>query len=220
MGTRSSYGFRSEGKDYLMYSQFDGYPTGLGLNLMEQLKYLTVCNMKTGVARLVAVDEDSEPKDVLDNEEYQELFEMFHQEVSKGTDWYSFLRGSQQNISIYFTEEKPLKYFIEANNFIHDSLFCEYAYIVNLDTEMLEFYRGYNTSINSGRYTEMASGGEYKSCFFVGEIPLAALQTSTSEKNLEFCQKLQQYMDSIKNIECLEGFNKSLDFQYKIENMT
>lgn len=220
MGTRSSYGFRSEGKDYLMYSQFDGYPTGLGLNLMEQLKDLTVCNMKTGIARLIAVDEDAEPKDVLNNEEYQEILEMFHQDISTGTDWYSFLRGSQQNISVYFTEEKPLKYFIEANDFIHDSLYCEYAYIVNLDTEMLEFYRGYNTSINSGRYTEMDSGGVYKSCFFVGEIPLSVLQTSTPEKNFEFCQKLEQYMDSIENIQCLEGFNQSLDFQSKLENMS
>ena len=219
MGTRSCYGFRSEGKDYLMYSQFDGYPTGLGLKLMNQLKDLTVCNMKTGIVRLVAVDEDSEPKDVLDNEEYQELFEMFHQDVSNGTDWYSFLRCSQQNISIYFTEEKPLKYFIESNNFIHDSLFCEYAYIVNLDTEMLEFYRGYNTSINSGRYTEMDSGGEYKSCFLVGEIPLSVLTTSTPDKNREFCDKLENYMGSIDDTESLESCKQSLNFQSKLEHI-
>lgn len=29
------------------------------------------------------------------------------------------------------------------NDFIKDSLFCEYAYIINLDTKKLEYYKGY-----------------------------------------------------------------------------
>ena len=45
------------------------------------------------------------------------------------------------------------KCFTDNHGFLHDSLFCEYAYIVNLDTEKLEFYIGFNKNPNAkGRY--------------------------------------------------------------------
>lgn len=46
--------------------------------------------------------------------------------------------------------------FEDKHRFLYDSLFCEFAYIVNLDTNMLEFYIGFNKDLNaSGRYVNV-----------------------------------------------------------------
>lgn len=45
--------------------------------------------------------------------------------------------------------------FQNASDFMFDSLFCEYAYVVNLDTNKLEFYVGFNNNPNAnGRYAK------------------------------------------------------------------
>ena len=69
----------------------------------------------------------------------------------KETDYYCLLRKTQGNFEFYeelvknppsFLKEKKLP-FIKSNSFILDSLYCEYAYIVNLDKKCLEFWVGF-----------------------------------------------------------------------------
>ena len=46
--------------------------------------------------------------------------------------------------------------FADNEAFLYDSLFCEYAYIINLDTGNLEFYKGFNTNPKGkGRYVKL-----------------------------------------------------------------
>ena len=48
--------------------------------------------------------------------------------------------------------------FCDRLDFLYDSLFCEYAYIINLDSGYLEFYKGFNTNPNAeGRYAKFKS---------------------------------------------------------------
>lgn len=71
------------------------------------------------------------------------------------------------------------------NSFLDDSLFCEFAYIINLDTNMLEVYRGFNRNSNAnGRYASHSVPGrqhipydkenyaDYYGVVLVQEIPL------------------------------------------------
>ena len=45
--------------------------------------------------------------------------------------------------------------FLDQHNFLNDSLFCEFAYIINLDTNKLEYYEGFNLDPNApGRYAK------------------------------------------------------------------
>ena len=46
--------------------------------------------------------------------------------------------------------------FEEYSGFLENSLFCEYAYIINLDDNVLEFYVGFNEDPNAnGRYASL-----------------------------------------------------------------
>ena len=69
-------------------------------------------------------------------------------------------------------EEEFNSEFEDSKDFLADSLFCEYAYIINLDTGMLEFYRGFNQNPNGkGRYAKLVSG-DYNGVVLIQEVPL------------------------------------------------
>ena len=151
MGTRGVYGFRVDGKDYLTYNGFDSYPEWLGEHLVEEIKdYLTegtLDGMAENVRRIKFVNSSDKPTEA-DFEKYS----AFSAHVSTGEDWYSLLRNMQGSI------KDILKYeiMIERADFIWDSLFCEYGYIINLDTNKFEVYRGNQSVVHyEGRY-----GGE------------------------------------------------------------
>jgi hypothetical protein len=150
MGTRGSLGFRIDGQDKLTYCQFDSYPEGVGAEMLEEL-----CGkwdweqVKTNVRRLAHVREvPPTEQQIEENKQWSDL------SVSEGTysDWYCLLRQMQGRIGPYMSGECTAMY--KANNFVLESVFCEYAYIVNLDDMTLEFYRGFNSSpmSNAGRY--------------------------------------------------------------------
>lgn len=75
--------------------------------------------------------------------------------------------------------DNELKSFQNAVGFLYDSLFCEYAYIINLDTGKLEFYTGFNRNKEAkGRYAncpkpyELSDGSLMYGVKLVKQIPL------------------------------------------------
>ena len=69
--------------------------------------------------------------------------------------------------------------FQDASDFLADSLFCEYAYIINLDSKKLEIYHGFNRNKNAaGRYAkvsnpcELSDGSYMYGVKLVKELPL------------------------------------------------
>ena len=183
MGTRGAYGFRSEGKDYLTYNHYDSYPSGLGDDLASQIRAViasgtTVETLRQQVRDMrVIANEDDEPS-AEDREKYAHLWA----EVSTGLDWYSLLREMQGDLGAHLQEGLM----IDGNAFIMDSLFCEYAYILNLDDETFEVYQGFQDTLhNEGRYggevpdpEPYASGhmpSKYYGCRLVATFPMAAI---------------------------------------------
>jgi hypothetical protein len=94
--------------------------------------------------------------------------------------WYNYLRGGQGNLSFY--KDKKHIHMIDSHEFIKDSLFCEYAYIINLDTELLEFYTGFNKNKDAkGRYAKLHShdrDSDYLGVALACEMPLAKITQS------------------------------------------
>lgn len=194
MGTRGSFGFRVNGEDKLMYNHSDSYPSGLGLDVLAFLKAVDVSTLSSKAAKLKAVDNDIARPTAAQKAKCRKAgtVDLAVSQRSED-DWYCLLRNAQGDLG------KLLKvgFFEEGNAFVLDSIFCEWAYIINLDTGKLEVYEGFNEGIRlpdgkwkpkfpNGRYANNMSDSEnprrikageepYFGIHLVAEFPLAKL---------------------------------------------
>lgn len=191
MGTRGAVGFRLHETDRMTYNHFDSYPDGLGADVIKDFNAFVAKNggydnaiglLKQMVLSMEEVDRKVPPTDA----QKKFLAEYANISVSNQTtdDWYCMLREAQGRI----VEIAKARYFENANDFMLDGLFCEYAYVINLDTEMLEFYKGFEKKNFVGRYGDMLREGKatlgsygYGPVTLLKEYPLNVLSDDTCE---------------------------------------
>jgi hypothetical protein len=193
MGTRGLMGFRLNGVDKLCYNHSDSYPDGLGDDVNAELQIILLDFTFTGIVemvekiRMVTEDEPVTEDDITRLKEYHASW------ASSGaaTEWYSLLRNLQGKLRDTLTSGIMLEY----GGFINESLFCEWAYIVNLDTRKLEVYKGFQTKKlkNAGRYMaasrkprgwkpEYAGQEFYYPCALIAEFSFDALPVSLNKE--------------------------------------
>jgi hypothetical protein len=176
MGTRGAIGFVVDGQEKIAYNQFDSYPDGVGLAVA------TFCAAHpaeeiTRIARAIQIIDSSVPPT---SEQKRECAAFTNLRVSNQSDddWYCLLREAQGELEPY---AQGLRYMSDNKAFLADSLFCEYAYIVNCDTGKLEFYKGFNQDPKAtGRYAALKRADERDSGYFgvklVKEYPLSDIK--------------------------------------------
>ena len=169
MGTRSSIGVHVNGKDKLTYNQYDGYPTGMGVTIYEQ-----VCNLIREIGWEAITKLATNLKQVKTDKEFteaeKEKYGKYWEQVSTGKDMYSLLRGLQGNLD----EMLKVGIMTEYNNFIKDSLFCEWAYIFNVDEKTFEIYKGFQTEKpKAGRYKNCRKQRGYYACGLIHTLDLS-----------------------------------------------
>jgi len=166
MGTRGAYGFRKNGEDKVTYNHYDSYPSELGKNIIKFIEETSVKEMNKLFDKIVLVTENDKPT----KEQIKECEKYHNATVSTGKkeEWYSLLRNSQGDLSVY---KKGLKYMIDSRQFLFNSLWCEWAYIINLDEEVLEIYKGLQTMPHESRYCGVKLSGYY-GVALVGKYPL------------------------------------------------
>ena len=64
---------------------------------------------------------------------------------------------------------------VDSSTFAADSLFCEYAYVLDLDRMVLEMYTGFQKGPVKGRFADMPAEGQYSPVGLAGEWPLATV---------------------------------------------
>jgi len=145
MGTRGAWGFVHNGVERITYNHFDSYFDGLGADLLAWARQADWDKVRQQVTDLHMVDETEAPND----DERAQVADYTDSGVSTGTDWYSALRHCQGD------PEKTLAsgFMIDSTGFPVDSLFCEYAYIFDLDSGTFEVYVGFNKTLpTAGRW--------------------------------------------------------------------
>lgn len=179
MGTRGTCGFRLDGKDYLSYNHSDSYPSGLGETIDRDVRALMrkggIKGMKEAVRKLKMVDDRGE----VSESEIQTLAKHginpseCGQSPGKSLTWYSLIRDLQGELK----KTLEVGYMVDYSGFMLDSLFCEWGYIVNLDDETLEVYKGFQESKHDkGRYaTDKPNDGGYYPCALVKTFKLSKL---------------------------------------------
>lgn len=169
MSTRGAYGFRINDKDKVTYNHFDSYPDGLGSTIVEFIRTTSDEQLNEIANRIRLVDEDDKPTPE-DVKKYQHLFQEVGTQDPR--DWYALLRSAQGELKFY--RDNGLDVMLDSATFLQDSLFCEFAYVINMDTGMLEFYEGLQKEKCRGRYGDKKTDDDnkYYGVKLVTETPL------------------------------------------------
>lgn len=177
MGTRGAFGFRHKQQDYVTYCHFDSYPDGLGSTMAKFVMDNDMDRVRTQVEQLELVDQHgSQPTP----QQIQRCKDAGLVDTSVSTnseqDWYCLLREGQGDPGALLN----VGYMIDSAPFLEDSLFCEWAYIVNLDDGVFEVYEGFQQKRhNKGRYAKpkqpFHGTDEYQPVALIKEIPFDEL---------------------------------------------
>jgi len=176
MSTRGAIGFYRNGEHKVTYNHSDSYPDGLGKKMLEYLNEFSIEELNNHFNSIELVNENEVP--TAEQIERCEQSCSVDLDVGEQTvdDWYCLLQNAQGDLSCY----SAIGFMINNKAFLHDGLFCEYAYIINLDDNTLEFYEGYQKSKPIGRYMDIEPN--VNGCYAVGlikETPIADLNKLT-----------------------------------------
>ena len=95
------------------------------------------------------------------------LEKRLHPEVEK------LLMETSDMFKAFVDGEHPLVFMVKDNNFILVSAFCKWGYIVNLDNNALEVWKGMQKKPTANnRYGQDKSGSGFYPCKLVAEFPL------------------------------------------------
>lgn len=152
MGTRGLVGFVIDGEVKAAYNHFDSYPSGKGIEVLRQLRGMldSVEATRQAARKLRLVTDDIPPTD----DEIHALLPNADTGVSTGavTEWYVLLRELQGNLLGYL----QAGVMEDGSAFAGDSLFCEWAYLIDLDAERFEVYRGFQKARHDqGRFANL-----------------------------------------------------------------
>lgn len=165
MGTRHLIAVMKD-DDYIVaqYGQWDGYPEGQGASVLqflkemnrslfeEKLKNVSFISQTELQSRWVeaGADPDSEWVTLEVAERMEELYPENTRDIGA------------EILSLIYKEDRPIKV-TNSISFAGDSLFCEWAYVVDLDKNVLEVYKGFNKDplAESERFYQYSRDGEY-----------------------------------------------------------
>lgn len=189
MSTRGIYGIRKGKEDKITYNHSDSYPDCLGYTMAEFCATTSIDELNNIYERIELVDENTKPT----TEQVKACAEYTNTSVSTGStdDWYCLLRELQGHPEKWKKIDGTI-YMIDDAEFIKNSLFCEYGYIINLDTECLEFWIGWQkVPWDENRYGTERNDSGYYPCWMIKEYPLKDITPDNVSEIVEDMKKVE-----------------------------
>lgn len=192
MGTRGFAGFVVNGEVRASYNHFDSYPTGLGRSVAKAAAEwtrearLSEVRVKAENMRLLAEDvKVPDPEAAGDMSDMNEAFHVY--------------RGQQGDLDAMLWSGVMVTMH---STWPADSLFCEWGWLVNLDTCELEVYAGFQMANvpGLGRFAHLRdpdpdSDSEYGPVRHIGTFSLATLATLSADQ----IETLMAYVENRTN---------------------
>lgn len=126
------------------YGQWDGYPSGQGATILTFLKQTNLASFKEALSRCQWVDDEK-----------QKEIDAFYKSIGVHDSWVTMEESKQINAKyplfsrdngagvLQMIMDQPAGapiYLYDNSDFIQDTLFCEWAYKIDLDTMTLTVY--------------------------------------------------------------------------------
>lgn len=136
MGTRNLTAVYYKGKYRIaQYGQWDGYPSGQGATVLNFLK--NIINKEDFLKKLTNLHWINK----------QECDEIEKKHAEDWRDFYPYLSRDMGAEILEYVQEKEIPTGLKNSiDFAKDSLFCEWAYVVDFDKNRLEVYKGFQSS--------------------------------------------------------------------------
>ena len=139
MGTRNLTVVVKDGQIRVaQYGQWDGYPEGQGMTIVEFL--MGHRNVELLSKRLDSVRFSSEDEDFT-------VYETLHGALPP-----EFSRDTAGKILEHIVNTDYFMWLPDNREFAADALFCEWAYVVDLDKSVLEVYKGFGKASPGERF--------------------------------------------------------------------
>lgn len=157
MGTRGAFGVVVGGVEKIGYNQYDSYPSGKGIEVLQWLRGVVergeIDKVRKLATALRVVSNERKPTRA-DIKRLQSYTDLGVSEQSTD-DWYCLTRAAHGDIGATLKSG----YVLDSSTFPLDSLFCEWAYIIDFDAGTLEVHEGFQTSPpTEGRFAGRISG--------------------------------------------------------------
>ena len=138
MSTRNLIAVMLDGEyKVAQYGEFDGFPSGQGLMVLRFLRETDLDEFKEKLTHVRFLN-DKEWKDI----------------YKKHTNHRSIFYKNVGAKILYMIRDDSITKLRNSIAFAGDSLFCEYAYVIDFDRNTFEVYEGFNTEpITEGRFT-------------------------------------------------------------------
>lgn len=170
MSTRGVIGFQIDNCIKATYKHSDCYPKGLGKEVVTFLCNRSIKDLqkfKENVQKIRWVIEEEKPSKE-DIKRYKRFSDL-SVNTRKLDDWYCLLRKTQGTCALSYILSNKLKVLIDSTDFLKDSLFCEWGYIINFDECTLDTYKGFQRKPDKNNPlgfvpSEIYSGTKYYPC--------------------------------------------------------
>jgi len=147
MGTRNLTVVKHGGKYVVaQYCQWDGYPKGQGTKALDFMREVSRAEFENALSRCVFIDEAT-------------LKERWASAGADGSGWVSLdvsdrmkklhpqlSRDMGADVLAHIMASTGKCELVDQIDFAKDGLFCEWAYVIDLDAETFEAFKGFNQS--------------------------------------------------------------------------
>ncbi len=176
MTTRGLTGFRYKEKDKLAYNHADSHPDSLGLKVLRELRDVKNWNaVRDRIGSLIPVPEQrklDEHSSMAETEIRRAFPDLKYR--YKPRNFYDLYQPLQGTLKPYM--DGKLMFMPDSSDFINNSLFCEWAYVANLDSNKYEIWKGLQTKPDpDNRYGLEADRMGYFPCQKIKEYDLMDL---------------------------------------------
>lgn len=163
---------------YAKYGQWDGYPTGVGYGIVDYLwEHFDPVKMAEGASKMTFIDDEKhhlkhgvKQKEAGwisgDDEGWDEYFKRFPL-MTRNTSGGEVFRIIQEGNK----DERTAS--VWNDEFGFDSLFCEWAYVFDMERKVLEVYKGFQrTPPTKGRWAEREAPRQESDGYYPVELVL------------------------------------------------
>ena len=162
------------------YGQWDGYPAGQGRTVLEFLRSVNLDEFKKKVAKLKwLTKKQGEAIDADPN--WDKHYPYLSRDA--GAEVLNAVMYGKMHVNDYPNKKKEINVtvigLVNRDGFAGDSLFCEWAYVIDLDNEVLEVYDGFNKKplTEADRFRDLSKDNDYYPIKLVKSYPLSDLPT-------------------------------------------